>query len=313
MGMISVMNLGSNKTDVKITLKCSNVNKTGTYEKKDLASMASWTVAMKNTKPNGLATSDQCIASATITADEPIVAVNNQNAPKSGYTNAFDGRPDGSTSIFVPQLSARYYEWFSALNVVKTEAGKTTVTVKYDDGAPNDVFELTDATPSKQINMGDVAQHSVDGRFSANITTNPPKKILAAIGHTKKPYSSGGYLGYAGGFSKVSAPIFFKNSFKWNTSINCQNTGTVDTRVELDFFGKGKETWPKTSDPILKPGDSVQVFAGNTTKPNDGWAGPVIMTPTAASGKIACMVGSTNPDPPSEGDWTIQYNAPSAD
>lgn len=317
MGMISVQNLGSQNTDVTVTLNCSNVSTTGTLSKQDLPPLASWTVALKNTVPSGFNSSTVCIASAKITADQPIVAVNNQNAPNSGYTNSFEGYPDGATQLFVPQLSARYFEWFSALNVVKTEPGNTTVTVKYDDGAPNDVFQLTDAAPSKQINMGDPNQHSIgDVRFSANITTNPPKKVLAAIGHTKKPYSSGGYLGFTAGYGKVAIPIFFKNALFWNTSINCQNTGSMDTRFVLDFYGKGTETWPKPGDPILKPGDSIQVFSINTTVISDGWAGSVIVSPTAAGGTLACMVGSTQtekPNPPTQGDWTIQYNAPSAE
>jgi len=313
MGMLSVMNLGSGDANVTIKLACTNeaeAGTVGTLTKNGLKPMASWTVALKNTKPDGFSTSTRCIASAEVTANQPVVAVNNQNVPAKGYTNTFEGYPDGVTKVYAPQLQKNYYGWNSAINVVKTEGGSTTVTIAYDDGTANDTCNLTDASPQCQIYHG--VFHDKDGRFAATVTTSPAKKILVAVGSTKKPYSSGGYAGFAEGSGSAAVPIFMKEFGFWSTSINCQNMGTVDTKLKFDFFGKGSETHPAQ---ILKPGDSMQLFADNVGF-GTGWATSVIITPTAAGAEFACMVGTTQrqqPNPPKEGDWTFQYNAPTAD
>jgi hypothetical protein len=304
-GMISVMNLGSQPADVDVVLKCSNSSETGTLAKKDVPSMASVTFVLKDTVPNGFSSTTSCVASAEISADQPIVSVNNQNmAYTTGFTNTFEGYPEGTTTVYAPQLQKNFYGWVSSLNIAKVEPGSTTATVVYDDGTPNDTCNLTDASPQCQLFMGSV--HPKDGRFAAKITAS--KKILIAVGSSHSERYSGGYAGFTEGSSKAAIPIFFKKYFNWNTAINCQNMGTVDTKLKFDYEGGGSTVWPTGA--ALKPGESTQVFSDNETAVSNGYAGSVIITPSVAGGEFACMIGNSNDTDPGKGDWTFQYNAP---
>ena len=312
-GMLSVMNLGSKDTDVTVKLPCSNVNTTGTLTKKDLPPMASVTFVLKDTVPAGFSSSTQCIAAAIVTADQQVVAVNNQNSPKSGFTNTFEAYPDGFTKVYAPQIQNKYYGWNSSVNVAKVEPGNTKVTIAYSDGVV-DTCDLTDAQPQCQYFMGGNPPHhpnfgNENGRFSATITTNPAKKILVAVGSSVNKKFSGGYAGFAEGYSKVSIPIFFRKYFTWNSAINCQNMGTVASKFKFDYYGEGSATWPK--DANLQPGDSFQIFAGSESAVPDGYAGGVIVTPTVAGAKFACMIGNSSGGWKTlQGDHTFQFNAP---
>ena len=94
--MISVQNLGSLPADITVDISCSNVPLTGSLSVTDLASMASHTFPLKSVVPSGFAPTSQCVGSAVVTSDQPVVATDSQNKPASGNTNTFSGVAAGS-------------------------------------------------------------------------------------------------------------------------------------------------------------------------------------------------------------------------
>ncbi|MBU0512074.1 MAG: hypothetical protein KKD28_00390 [Chloroflexi bacterium] len=306
--MISVQNLGTSAADVVVTITCADGN-VGTLTQNGVPANASYTWALKNTTPTGFTASTQCDGSAEITANQPIVAVNNQNKPTTGATNTFEGAPTGAGTIYIPSLSNDFAGWNSALTIRKLSAGTTTVTVVYNDGDPNDVFDLTDASPSKKLYMP--TDHVAAGRFGATITASGGGQLLAVVGTTKGGWS-GATSGVLDGSSsgEVAIPNVAKAYGGWKSAINCQNVGATATTLHVEYAGYAANAYDTITS--LNAGDSVQIAVFNEAfLPNTGWQGGATITANAAGALIACTVGNSNPDKAATnpGDWTSQYNA----
>jgi hypothetical protein len=304
--MISVMNVGTQATDVTVSITCANVALTGTLSKTGLAPMASVTWPLKNIIPTGFTASTVCQGSATITAAQPIVAVSNQNKPATGATNSFESVISGAPTVYVPQLQNDYSGWNSALNVLKQTSGTFTITVDYSDAEPDDTCTLTNSVPSCQLFMPTV--HPTLGRFSAIITSNPPTNLLVSVGQTKPATGwSGGYVGFAGGSHVIAAPLIFKSYFGWTSAINCMNVSATPTTLNIAFEGYTAFNDSTT----LNQGASIQIFMNNVGSVVAPYAGSVVITANATNALIACMIGSSNSTTPAPlpGDYNLQYNA----
>lgn len=302
--MLTVQNVGTADTDVTVTITCSD-GTVGTLSTTGLAEMASVTWALKSVTPTGFSASTVCEGSAVIeSTGEAIVAVNNNNKPLVGATNTFEGAASGSDTLYIPNLMKNYSGWNSALTIQKLTAGNTTVTVTYSDGDTDDTCALTDAAPSCKLIMANT--HSIDGRFSAVVTTNGGD-VLAVAGSTKSPQGwSGGTSGVAAGSAEVAVPNVSKAYYGWNSAINCQNIGSVATTLNVSYSGYEGDAYDTAS---LAEGESVQIQVFNEAFLVAPWQGGATIMANAAGAEIACTVGNSNGSGAYPGDWTSQYNA----
>lgn len=300
--MISVQNLGGSPADVTVTITCTS-GAVGTLSAIDIPTMASHTWALKNTTPSGFSPGTVCIGSASVTSDQPVVAVNSQNQPGTGRTNTFEGAAAGSSKLYVPHLQNNYSGWNSSLNIRKIGSGSTTVTIDYSDAEPSDQCVLTDAIPSCQLYMPSF--HPTVGRFGATITSSPAREMLAVVGSSKGTLS-GAYVGFGSGSNEVSIPLVTKYYFNWVSAITCQNVSVTPTTLNVTYQGYAPYNHPTT----LNEGDSVQILvASEAFLPNGAQVGAVIKA-NAPAASIACIVGNSNPTnaATTPGDWTNQYN-----
>lgn len=306
--MISVQNVGTGPADVTVTLTCAGGG-TGTLTQSDIPQKASYTWALKNVTPTGFSGSTVCDGSAEITSDQPIVAVNNQNNPGSGATNTFEAAPAGADTVYIPNLSNDYYGWNSALTIRKLGSGNTTVTVAYDDGDPDDVFTLTDASPSMKLYMP--TYHTQTGRFGAVVTSSGGMPLLAIVGTTR---ASVGWSGATSGIlagtgtEEVAIPNVAKNYYGWISAINCQNVGSAATTLRVEYAGYSASAYNTAS---LASSASIQIQVFNESFLPDGWQGGATVKANTTGAEIACTVGNSNPtsSATNPGDWTSQYNA----
>jgi hypothetical protein len=307
--MISVQNLGTDPADVTVTITCAD-GSIGTLSEQDIPAKASYTWALKDVTPTGFTGSTVCDGSAEVTADQPVVAVNNQNKPTSGATNTFEGAAAGADTLFIPSLSNDFSGWNSALTIRKLGSGDATVTVMYDDGDPDDVFTLTDAAPSKKLFMPN--DHTATGRFGAVVTSTGNMPLLAVVGTTKPSEGwSGATSGILAGSGSgvVAIPNVSKDYFGWRSAINCQNVGTVATSLNVEYAGYTADAYDTAT---LQPGGSTQILVFNETFFTGGtFQGGATITANTAGAEIACTVGNSNPNKAATnpGDWTSQYNA----
>jgi hypothetical protein len=302
--MFTVQNLGAAPADVTITISCLGGG-TGTLTQNNIPTMSSYTWPLKSVTPTGFTTSTVCDGSAVVTADQNILAINNQNNPSTGATNTFEGASSGGNPLYVPSLSNNYYGWNSNLTIVKLDAGNTTVTVAYSDGDPNDTCALTDAVPFCKLLQS--TNHTVTGRYGATISASGGNHLLAIVGSTAGG-SSGATSAVAGGTNTVNVPNAAKNYYGWISAINCQVVGGGATALHVSYSGYEGSAYNTAS---LAIGDSIQIQAWNESFLPASWQGGATITAVNASAQIACTVGNSNPTNAgtNPGDWTTQYNA----
>jgi hypothetical protein len=303
--MFTVQNIGSGSTNVTVTIKCLN-GSTGTLTKTGLASMASVTWALKSVVPTGFTTATQCDGSAVVTSTaENVVAINNQNNPSSGATNSFEGAATGSSTLYVANLSSGFFGWNSNLTIVKMDAGNTTVTVTYSDGATASVCNLTDATPFCKLYQP--TAHPTSGRYGATITSSPSNHLQAIIGSTNGSLS-GAVSAVSGGTATVAIPNAAKAYYGWNSAINCQVVGGGATSLHMSYSGYEGSAYNTET---LSIGGSKQILVASESFLPASWQGGVTITANNTSAQVACTVGNTSSTGPATlaGDWTTQYNA----
>lgn len=301
--MISVQNLGAAPADVTVTITCSN-GTVGTLSQTGIPAYASYTWALKNTTPTGFTAATVCDGAATISADQNIVAVNNNNRPANGNTNTFGSAAAGGDELYVPSLSNNYFNWYSALTILKLSSGDATVTVSYDDGDPDDTCNLTDAIPSCKLIMSN--EHTQTGRFSA-VVSAPGAEVIAIAGSSYFNWS-GATAAVLGGSEEVAIPNVAKNYYGWISAINCQNVGATTTSLNVSYAGYGGNAY---NTPDLDPGESIQILVANEGFLPSSWQGGATVLANTGGAAVACTVGNSNPANAATmpGDWTSQYNA----
>ena len=309
--LISVQNLGDGPADVTVTLFCTTgtaAGSTATLTQLDIPANASKTWALKSVVPTGLTASDTCDGSATVTSDQPVVAVNNQNRPDLGSTNSFEGAVDGSDTVYVGGLSKNYFGWISALTIQALGTSiDTNVTIDYGGTEwTNDTCHLTDAAPSCKLIIPNAVE--TDGRYAATITSDDGTKLLAVVGSTNNgtpPRSlSNAVNGAGGGNNTVAIPNVAKNYFDFKTAITCQNVGGVATAVNFSYSGYEANAYNSA---VLNPGESLQVVLTSESFLPDGYNGGATLTAVAAGGSIYCFAGNTKTSNLA-GDWTSAFN-----
>jgi hypothetical protein len=303
--MLTVQNLGTSPADVTVTITCLN-GTVGTLTQNAIPAMGSFTWATKNVTPTGFTTSTVCDGSAVVTADQDIVAVNNQNKPGTGATNSLEASSTGGNPVYAAQIQNNYSGWISNLTISKIESGNTTVTVTYSDGDPDDTCNLTDAQPTCKLLS--TSQHTKNGRYSGTITASPSKQLIAIVASTKKGTWSGAVSAVSGGTATVYVPNVSKYSFNWQSAINCQVVGGGATTLHVSYAGYEAQAYDTAS---LAIGASTQIQVFNESFLPNPWQGSAIITANNTSAQVACTVGNSNPTNAGTyaGDWTAQYNA----
>jgi len=241
-----------------------------------------------------------------IEADEPIIAVNNQNRPTTGATNSFEGAADGFPTLYAANLSNNYAGWLSALTIQKLDAGDTLVTVDYGGPWANSTCNLTDAVPSCKLIMP-VEHGGVYGRYGAKIYSDDGTRLLALVGSTKNGILSNGVNAFPGGSSVVAAPNVTKYFYGFISAVTCVNVSSIDTSINVLYEGYSGYAYDTAT---IGEGESVQIVVRDEPFLPDGFQGGATLTANTTGALIACQVGNTkvqllDTDPP--GDWTVAF------
>ena len=303
--LISVQNVGANAADINVSITCDN-GTVGTLTATAVPSMASHHFVLKNETPGGFNASTSCNGSAEITSAENVVVVDNQSVPAGGNTQSYSGVTSGASTLYVPALYHSYYGWDSSINIRKLGSGNATVTATYSDGGQS-TCDLTDAVPGCLLYMP--AKHPGTGYFGATIASSGPDLIAvvnAANGSQAQTYNAVG-VGTASG--AVGVPSVMKAYYGWNTSVTCQNVGTVDTKMSVEYDGYSSNAYETTD--TYGPGETVEIYTpGESFLPN-GYQGGATVTASASGAEISCIVNFNNPQQMGStvGDWSMSYNA----
>jgi len=307
--MISVQNLGGGDADVTVTITCEN-GTVGTLSTLNLPSYASKTWALKNTTPTGFTGSTICRGSAVVTADQPVVATDNQSKPTNGNTLSYVGQSSGTDKIYVPALYNSFSGWNGSLIVRKLNAGDTTVTISFSDtgGTTCNLGDTGGKKPFCMLYMPDY--HPTTGAFGATITSTGGMPLVVIANATKGTLSLS-YNGFGAGTAtnKVALPSLYKAYYNWNSSVSCQNVGTVNTTLNVSYQGYTGSAYNTTT--TLTPGDVERLYTPGESFLPIGYIGGTTITANSPGAQIACIGNLTNNNylnPTKPGDWSTSYN-----
>lgn len=309
--LVSVQNIGSGATNVTVAITCLD-GTTGTLTANNVAQFASVTFDLYNQIPVGFSPSTQCNGSAQVTStsnSQPLVAVDNQRVPTGGNMQSYSGVASGAGTLYVPALYNSYYGWNGSLNILKIGTGATHITITYSDGGSSSC-DLTDSLPSCQRYMP--TYHPSAGYFGATISSSPSMPLVAvanaASGSQAQTYNA---IDPSTATSAVGIPAVMKMYYGWNTSVTCQNVGTVPTTLHVVYDGFAGNAYD-TPAVALNQGQSKEIFQpGEAFLPN-GYRGGLTVTANAgSSAKISCIINFNNPGMMAStlGSWSMSTNA----
>lgn len=302
--LISVQNVGSAPADVTLTITC-NDGTVGTMTATDVPVNAAYHFDLEENLPTGFTASTSCNGSAEITADQAIVAVDNQSSPVGGNTQSYSGVASGDSTVYVPALYNSYYGWDGSVNIRKLGTGDTTVTVEYSDGDDASTCELTDATPSCLLYMP--AVHPTTGYFGATITNDAALELVVVVNAANGSQAQT-YNGVGGGSAAVGIPSTMKSYYGWNTSFTCQNVGAIASDLNIEYDGYASDAYDTD---VLDPGDALEIFQPAEDFLPANHVGGATVTGNVAGAEITCVVNFNNVEQMGStyGDWSMSYNA----
>jgi hypothetical protein len=230
--------------------------------------------------------------SAVIQADQPIVAITNQqlnpasagkwvgNPPYSTYS----GEAEGSFNVTLPAVMYNWYNYYTEMYVMNVGTGSALLDISYVPGAMDvgSGSEPTGRTGQTQLDLPIpqfasklVSQESMTnlgatsgtftGRFLGSAVLTADQPIVAVVNqHNVASKKLMTYNGFAGGALKIAAPSYMRGYYGYYTTLLIANPSTTQTaNVTLTYV-------PDTSNPVYNapaPGSSIGTVTVNHSIP----------------------------------------------
>jgi len=310
----NVQNAGSTDATVTVTYKPGSAG-SATTEPATIKPGASHTFDQQNNTALGV----KFIGSATVTSNQPVVAVVNQvgkTAPNKTLLT-YAGFPSGSSSVALPLILANNNGIFSAIGLQNIGASSTTATITYGPNlggsfapAPQ-TFTLAAGASVATLQAGAAWPSRYIG--SATISATSGGQLVAIVNQlsTTGVFQGTAYEGFnpANLTNKVSAPLLMSQngSLGLFTAFQVQNTSASAVTVNVTYSPNVAGTFvPANVTGLAIPaGSSRTVFQLGT-----GWTGRYVggATITATGGNIAVIVNEAATSGALLGDIQATYN-----
>lgn len=189
----------------------------------------------------------QAVRSGSTTPSPVAVTVNitsGVNPEMYSYT-AFSS---GARTWYTPSNMAHYHGWNSALIIQNVGSSSTTVTVNYSNGmSQSSVLAQNAAWHIYLPNQSPLSTIPPDVHVlvGATITSNS-QPIVVMVNESNDKLRAATYMGLTGGSAAMYAPMVANRSplVGWqsanlNSSVTCQNLGTVSTNMTLQYVNTG--------------------------------------------------------------------------
>jgi len=230
-----------------------------------------------------------------ITGSASLVAVGeSRNAGNSIFLSS-GGVATGTTTVNTPLVFKNYdaNQWMSAAQVVNTSSGTITVNGSVKSRDDNTTFSLQSVTlgPNQGF-LYDMTTAAVPDNFVGSGTFTGSGPIAVTVQEVSTLRNTGmAYNGFAGGTTRISVPLVFKNSNGWDTGIQVQNLGAVPTAIVVTFFSPlGGLLASETQ--VAQPGESVTFYQPSNASLPTGLVGSA--TVTSDGQQIVAIVNEVN-------------------
>ncbi len=175
-----------------------------------------------------LTVTDGFNGSVVISSDKRVAAIGNILGDGGLAAASYSAATEGSTNVQIPLLmknNSGYNTWF---NVQNTGASDASVTVNYSDGTTNSAtikpgaaYTFNQATETHPVTV-----------FSAIVESNVP---IAASVIEENPDVMFAYSGFASGSTNPVMPLINANNSGYQTGVQIQNVGDVQTSVTVSY------------------------------------------------------------------------------
>ncbi len=246
---------------------------------------------------------DNVAYSAKISADGDIAVIVNIYGEGGVEDQLYSYNPfaSGATTAYAPVIMKNYYGYNTALTVQNMGSTTTTVTVTYGTGVTETASIAANAshlfyTPASPLS---------DGTLTGATVQSDGQPIVLLVNESTSMNRAASYSGFATGSTTVRAPIVMRRYYNYNTSITCQNVGTVTTTMTIAYGGiSGTE---EVAD--VAPGGTALFYQPASTLISDNFIGSATIT---ASQPIICVVNEDMNEAPyvnQKMDQLYAYNA----
>ncbi|MEA2639047.1 MAG: hypothetical protein QOF51_441 [Chloroflexota bacterium] len=206
---------------------------------------------------------------------------------------SYAGATTGSATTNAPLLFKNYNDWISGVQVANMSASGVTVSASLRDRDSGIAFGLPSVTLGANqgafFDLSTIAELP-DGFVGSGVfTASGP--ISAVVQEVNAVQQTGmGYDGFSAGTSNISIPLIFKGSGGWDTGVQVQNLGSVETAVTIVYTLPSGITVSEVA--TVAAGDSVTFYQPANPNLPSGLVGAA--TVTSSGQPIVAIVNEVN-------------------
>jgi hypothetical protein len=241
------------------------------------------------------------VGSATITSNQPIVAVVNQVGKTVSKTLlTYDGFGAGSATVDAPLIMANNSGFLTSINIQNVSLVSANITINYGPNTAgafdpaNETFTLAAGAGTAKLQAGAAWPQKFVG--GATITSNQPIVVVVNQIRTTGVSVGSAYEGFnpTALTTKSSLPLLMANNGGYLTSANCKNPGTTAITINVTYSKNAAGAFQPTNitgKTVAAGATAVILQAGTsegTTWGTNKYVGGA--TVTATGGNVACLV-----------------------
>lgn len=234
--------------------------------------------------------STNIVYSAELSAPGAIVGISNiwgsgETAPQLYSYNGFSS---GAKTFYVPSAAKNYYGWNASVNIQNVSTSTAHVTVTYSTG-----YSSTYDIPAKSGKAIYVPGETALPNGLHSVKVESDQDVVVTLNQSNNYNRAATYNGASIGTTEVALPNVMKKYYKYSSSISCQNIGSAETTMTVQFANVPAAT--KTS-PSIAPGAGWLIYLPNEVALPIGFNASAVVT---SSGQpIICIANSNMEDAP---------------
>ncbi len=272
---------------------------TGTVWKQQTRTISSLNVSRVNPTLSGFTGSALVVSSTDIS-----VVVENKNGSQSFAYNGVAAVDDDNlgwgevgTTLYAPVIMHYYYNWHTNLTLFNPNPEEAEVTIYYYDDSGEDPSESDFTIPA----YGSVNKPHSAGKYNelyaARITSSQPLAGTVYQFNNDNVYEA--YNLFSSGSTTAYVPLIMNKYWKWNTSINVQNTSNAIATVTIRYYN-ASGSLKKTFSEDIPPYESRSYYS-----PNEGLPFTIGSAKVTSTRAVAVVVNQSRDTSPNRG---LSYN-----
>jgi hypothetical protein len=229
----------------------------------------------------GLGVPNNFVGTAAVTSTSgTLVAAAETLNESSGVMMSYAASTQGSPTQTAPLLFKNSNGWVSSAHVMNTSGSSVTVnaTLFHRDTAlsypvPQRVLAPNEGFTWHLPSLTDLPDGVWSGVFNAN---GPISLVVQEINANRGTGMA--YSGFGGGTPEISIPLTFRDSNGWDTGIQVQNLGSIETLVTVQHYRTDIGSLVAVEADVIAPGGSVTFYQPSNPNLTAGHVGSAVVS-----------------------------------